>query len=65
MQEIFKVQNVKCGGCAKAIQDGLGGMAGVDSVEVDIESGTVTVNGDALDRAALSAKLGELGYPEA
>jgi len=64
-QETFTVQNVKCGGCASAIESGIGEMAGVSSVSVDIESGGVTVDGDALERAELSNKLTELGYPEA
>ena len=63
--EIFQVQNVKCGGCASAIQSGLGSIEGVSSVEVEVASGTVTVNGSALSRKSLSAKLSELGYPEA
>jgi copper chaperone len=65
MEENFKVKNVKCGGCVAAIQDGLAGLPGVQTVEVTIEGGLVRVQGEALDRAAVSAKLGELGYPEA
>ncbi|MBD3669393.1 MAG: heavy-metal-associated domain-containing protein [Gammaproteobacteria bacterium] len=63
--EEFKVQNVKCGGCVKAIQDGLTELPGIDSVEVSIEGGEVKVEGEDLSRESLSAKLGELGYPEA
>lgn len=62
--EIFTVQNVKCGGCASAITNGLSTMDGLDSVEVDIESGKVTITGPAPIREQLSAKLAELGYPE-
>lgn len=61
--EIFNVQNVKCGGCASAIQEGLGALDGVGSVEVVVESGQVSVAGEGLDRAVLAAKLSELGYP--
>jgi len=63
--EILTVQNVKCGGCASAITNGLSSLDGIDSVEVDIESGRVTVYGSAPERKALAAKLAELGYPEA
>jgi copper chaperone CopZ len=63
--EEFTVQNVKCGGCVKAIQDGLGAMDGVQQVEVTIEGGHVNVEGEGLDRQSLSSKLTELGYPEA
>ena len=65
MQEQFTVRNVKCGGCVKAIQDGLRTLPGVTQVDVVIDGGKVTVEGDTLDRAQLSAKLSALGYPEA
>ncbi|MCA1804429.1 MAG: heavy-metal-associated domain-containing protein [Xanthomonadaceae bacterium] len=65
MEEHFKVKNVKCGGCVAAIETGLEGLPGVQSVKVVIESGQVTVTGEQLDRGALAAKLDELGYPEA
>ena len=63
--EKFRVKNVKCGGCANTIRQGLSTMAGVQGVDVAIASGEVTVNGERLDRAALTQKLGQLGYPEA
>ncbi len=62
----LKVQNVKCGGCASAIQTGLKDMAGIDSVEVEVASGTVTLEGSSLPAdEAVAAKLAELGYPVA
>ena len=64
LTETFVVQNVKCGGCVSAIQNGLIGLEGVDSVEVEIESGKVTVSGPAPSRDQLTTKLAELGYPE-
>ncbi len=63
--EQFTVQNVKCAGCASNIETGLKALPGVSDVEVMVEGGTVTVKGDTLDRSQLSAKLTELGYPEA
>ncbi|SCZ50593.1 heavy-metal-associated domain-containing protein [Thiohalomonas denitrificans] len=63
--EQFTVQNVKCAGCASNIENGLKELPGVSDVEVVVEGGTVTVKGDTLDRDQLSAKLTELGYPEA
>ena len=65
MQENFTVKNVKCGGCVKAIQNGLQTLPGVAAVEVIIDGGKVRVAGDRLDRAQIAAKLSELGYPEA
>ena len=65
MQEKFTVKNVKCGGCVKTIEQGLGGLPGGESVTVTIEGGKVDVTGSGLDRAQIGAKLRELGYPEA
>ena len=62
--EHFLVQNVKCGGCASNIQNGLSQLEGVEQVDVIIESGAVSVQGGQLNRGTLSHKLTELGYPE-
>ena len=63
--EHFQVMNVKCGGCAANIQNGLAQLSGVTHVEVDIESGEVDIEGTDLNRSQLAEKLAELGYPEA
>jgi copper chaperone len=63
-EEVFNVQNVKCGGCTSAIENSLAEIDGVSSVIAEIDNGRVTVTGDTLDRALLSAKLQEIGYPE-
>lgn len=60
----FMVENVRCGGCASAIQTGLRQDARVREVTVDVPTGRVTVESDADQRAKLSAKLQGLGYPE-
>ena len=62
--EEIMVQNVKCGGCASNIKNGLASLSGVDSVDVDINTGKVEVHGDSLQRETLVKKLHELGYPE-
>jgi copper chaperone len=63
--EKFTVQNVKCGGCVANIEKGLGELPGVERVEVVIDGGQVSVEGEGLSRDTLAAKLAELGYPEA
>ncbi len=60
----FMVQNVKCGGCASAIQAGLRQSAQVRDVTVDVATGRVTVEVEADVRAELSTTLKTLGYPE-
>ena len=61
--ESFEVANVKCGGCAVTIKEGLQGVAGVRDVQVDVAAGRVDVGEDALERDMLQNKLSELGYP--
>ena len=63
--EKFLVKNVKCGGCATTIREGLSGISGVEDVEVVIQEGEVNVCGETLNQTALAQKLDELGYPEA
>ncbi len=66
MQEMkFKVAHVKCGGCATTIREGLTTIQGVSQIAVDVSSGEVEVQGDALVRDVLIAKLITLGYPPA
>ena len=60
----FTVQNVKCGGCASAIQAGLRQDVRVREVTVDVPTSRVTVETGGDSRAELSAALKALGYPE-
>ena len=60
----FMVQNVKCGGCASAIQTGLRQDARVREVTVDVPTGRVMVETEGDNRAELSTALETLGYPE-
>ena len=59
----LQVENVKCGGCANAIQEGLSALQGIHEVAVDIERGTVTVYGEGYNDKDVHSKLNELGYP--
>ena len=64
MEELeLKVANVKCGGCANAIQTGLQALPGVESIEVDIAEGMVCIKGTGVNAGSIQAKLDELGYP--
>ncbi len=64
MKVEFLVQNVKCGGCANAIQTGLGKDARVKAVAVDVPTGRVSVETEGDIGAELRAALQALGYPE-
>ena len=58
----YSVPGVHCGHCRAAIVEEVGAVAGVDSVEVDLEAKLVTVQGPSLDDAALRAAIDEAGY---
>jgi copper chaperone len=64
MQQIIEVDNIKCGGCAKTIQNSLLKMPNIQKVTVEIETGQITVEGDNLNQEEISEKLLALGYPK-
>ncbi|MDH5570696.1 MAG: heavy-metal-associated domain-containing protein [Gammaproteobacteria bacterium] len=57
------VNNVKCGGCAQSICDGLRPLSGIDHVDVIVESGRVIIKGSNFSVADIQARLAELGFP--
>jgi copper chaperone len=60
----ISVENIKCGGCASTIRSRLQAMDGVNKIDVDIAEGIVTIDGAEDTRAAVTARLLKLGYPE-
>jgi copper chaperone CopZ len=62
MSQRFRVENMKCGGCAATVQKALEGLHGCEKAEVDLESGTAQVAG-SVDRERLMTVLAGLGYP--
>lgn len=64
MRYSIEVENIKCGGCANSIRKGLLDNEQVDTVEVDIEAGLVSIDSDALAREEMALQLAKMGYPE-
>ena len=60
---VLTVQGMTCGHCVAAVTEEVSAIAGVTGVEVDLESGRVTVTADA-DPApeAMLAAVDEAGY---
>lgn len=57
------VVGMSCGHCADAVTDEVTEIAGVTSVSVDVDAGTVTVDSDRrLDPAEIRAAVEEAGY---
>ncbi len=59
----YTVSGMTCGHCVNAVTSEISQVPGVDAVQVDLTSGTVTVTSEApLDDAAVAAAVEEAGY---
>jgi copper ion binding protein len=56
------VPGMSCSHCEHAIKTEVGKVAGVSSVDVDLESKSVVVHGDDIDRDAVVEAIDEAGY---
>lgn len=57
------VVGMTCGHCVKAVTEEVSAIDGVTHVEVDLDSGRVTIESDApIDADALEAAVVEAGY---
>ncbi len=66
MTEItYTVPDMSCGHCKHAVSSELQQVAGVESVDVDLDTKLVTVRGADLDDAALRGAIEEAGYEAA
>jgi copper chaperone len=61
----YSVPGMSCGHCRAAITAEVTAVAGVDSVEVDLDAKLVRISGESLDDAALVAAIDEAGYEAA
>ena len=59
----YTVVGMTCGHCVNAVTEEVSAVPGVSSVDVDLESGGLTVSSDApVDEAAVRAAVEEAGY---
>jgi copper chaperone len=59
----YTVSGMTCSHCVNSVQEEVGQVTGVSSVDVDLETGRVTVTSDApLDVAQVRAAVEEAGY---
>ena len=54
-----------CGHCERAVREAVSAVAGVETVQVDLDTKGVSVRGSALDDAAIRAAIAEAGYDPA
>ena len=58
----YTVPGMSCGHCKIAVTEEVTEVAGVERVDVDLETKRVTVSGTELDDAKLRAAIVEAGY---
>nr|WP_321236995.1 heavy-metal-associated domain-containing protein [uncultured Psychroserpens sp.] len=64
MESTLQIQNLKCGGCAHTITTRLENLEGINTVNVDNASHTVSFNyNEAQQLDAAITLLSTLGYP--
>jgi copper chaperone len=58
----YSVAGMSCGHCRVAITTEVSAVAGVDSVDVDLDTKLVRITGEGLDDATLVAAIDEAGF---
>jgi copper chaperone CopZ len=58
----YSVPGMSCEHCRAAITAEVGALAGVQAIDVDLETKLVTVHGAGIDSAAVVAAIDEAGY---
>jgi copper chaperone len=58
----YKVLGMTCNHCVASVQEEVSELPGVEQVQVDLDSGLLTVDGPAIDDEAVRAAVGEAGY---
>jgi copper chaperone len=58
----YSVPGMHCGHCEAAITRELEAIAGVESVDVDLDGKRVAITGNRLDDAAMRAAIDKAGY---
>jgi copper chaperone len=61
----YTVPGMHCDHCTASVSEELEAVPGVESIEVDLETKLVVVQGEVLDDARLRAAIDEAGYEAA
>ncbi len=58
----YTVHGMTCAHCAMSVHEEVSAVPGVSAVDVDLDSGRLTVTGENLDDRAIGAAVDEAGY---
>jgi copper chaperone CopZ len=57
------VMGMSCGGCVLSVREEIGGIPGVNAVDVELRSGTVIIESDGpVEPVAIKSAIEEAGY---
>ena len=62
MSTTYDVTGMTCGHCAQAVTTEVSAITGVTDVQVDVETGKVTVEGEGFTDAQVAEAVDEAGY---
>jgi copper chaperone CopZ len=61
-EKTVKVNGMTCNHCKANVQNNLASIAGIDNIDIDLESGKVTMTGDEIDLTEVKNKVESIGY---
>jgi copper chaperone CopZ len=61
-EQIYVVDGMSCGHCRAAVAEEVEQVAGVSAVDVDLETGRVTVRGEGVSDADVHRAVADAGY---
>jgi len=62
MNITLEVKGMTCGNCVKHVREALLAIAGVQTADVNLETGTAVVSGDNISDASLIEAISDQGY---
>ena len=65
METTYTVSGMSCGHCKAAVEQEVGQVPGVESVDANVDTKLVVVRGDGFDDGAVRAAIDEAGYEAA
>lgn len=60
--KIIKVNGMTCNHCKANVENNLGSLAGIEHIEIDLDSGKVKMTGEEIDLAEVKNKVESIGY---
>lgn len=62
MEKLLIVEGMSCGHCKKSVEESLGKLDGINSVEVNLDTKEVLVKGDNIDEKAIETTIDNIGF---